>query len=167
MTKLTVQDLAMFLNGNAEVIEVSQLYLDEPHENDYVPQCSVYITLDLLKDTEQGYVKVKPILRPLSDMTEEEMKELYFIVFRRNFVGNNISHRDIGKELDRYVLWSGLERLFIYANGDIGADCDLSYYPVNQPIVFKWMLSKQFDVFNWIPKGLALDKTKINQTLIN
>jgi hypothetical protein len=171
--KLSVQDLGMFIGCDIEIYYPDPKWIKDTHPR--------YILVGV--DTKKNSINlesiagvacwysiekqfeyweyIKPILRSLSDMTEEEMKELYFIVFNRQFIGDNITHRDIGKELERHVLWSGLERLFIYANGDIGADCDLSYYPVHQATVIKWMISKQFDVFGWIEKGLAIDKTKV------
>ena len=102
-----------------------------------------------------GHEEIKPILRPLSDMTEEEMKQLYSLVFGKQFCGDNITHRDIGDKKERWVLWSGVERLFIYKDGDIGADSDLHYYTVHQPTIMKWLLSKQFDIFNLIELGEA------------
>jgi len=88
------------------------------------------------------------------------MKELYFLVFKRKFVGNNVTHRDIGKKEERYVLWSGIERLFIYKDGDVGADCDLSNYSVHAPTVILWQLSKHFDLFGLIEAGLASAQQK-------
>jgi hypothetical protein len=105
--------------------------------------------------------EVKPILRPLSDMTEEEMKELYQIVFDRPFLGNNITHREIGKKEERWVLWSGVERLFIYRDGDVDADSDLAHYRGHAPTILKWQLSKHFDLFGLIAAGLAIDATTI------
>jgi len=106
----------------------------------------------------------KLILRPLSDMTEEEMKELYLLVFGKKFVGDNISHRDGLTKNDRWVLWSGIERLFIYKDGDVGADCDLHYMRVPYQKVFTWQLSKGFDLFGLIDAGLVIKKlTEINQ----
>ncbi len=106
---------------------------------------------------------VKLILRPLSDMSQDEMKEAYFLVFNKKFIGNNITHRDIGKKEERWVLWSGVERLFIYRDGDVGADSDLQHYHVHAPTVVKWQLSKNFDVFGLIKAGLAVDKTTLQR----
>lgn len=99
----------------------------------------------------------KLMLRPSSDMTKEEMKELYFLVFKKKFIGDNITHRDVGTKEERYVLWSGVERLFIYSDGDVGADSDLHHYKVNHLSVIMWKFSKHFDLFNLIPRGLAID----------
>ena len=119
------------------------------------------MNLDILKSV--SFFNPKPILRPLSSMTEDEMKDLYLLVFNRKFVGDNVTHRDIGKKEDRIVLWSGVERLFIYMDGDVGADCDLHNYRVHMPTIIKWELSKHFDLFGLIEAGLAIDATTLKQ----
>lgn len=103
---------------------------------------------------------VKPLLRPISDMTEEEMKEMYRLVFNRSFIGDNVTHRDIGKKEERWVLWSGVERLFIYKDGDVGADSNLHNYHVHAPSIVKYQLSKHFDLFGLIESGQAINITK-------
>lgn len=115
----------------------------------------------ILTELYAGNVIVKPILRSLSGMTEDEMKELYQLVFNKEFVGDNITHRDIGNKDERWVLWSGLERLFIYRDGDFGADSDLRNYKVHQPTIVKWLLLKGFDLFGLIESGQAIDKTTL------
>ena len=127
--------------------------------------CAICLTAESLTLILKGEVKFTPILRPLSDMTKEEMKELYLIVFNRKFLGDNITHRDIGKKNERWVLWSGVERLFIYSDGDVGADSDLSHYRVHMPTVILWFLSKHFDLFGLIDAGLAIDATEIKKTV--
>lgn len=153
--KLSVQDYAMFIYCDTYL----ESHITNGRDITFLPGKHP-INYKLLKLGDEIISLFKPILRPFSEMTEEEMKELYFLVFKRAFVGNNITHRDIGKKEERYVLWSGVERLFIYSDGDIGADCDLAHFSVHQPTVVKWMISKQLDVFGWIEKGLAIDKTK-------
>lgn len=107
--------------------------------------------------------EVQFLLRPLSSMREEEMKELYTFVFRkRTFTGDNITHRDKGTKDERWVLWSGLERLFIYKDGDVGADIDLHHFRVNHPEVVKWQLSKGFDIFGLKEKGLCIYENELN-----
>jgi hypothetical protein len=157
---LSIQDIAMFIGCQA--VTTKPGYVNpKPGTISDVDFLMEEITID----SEHGYYLCQPehvklFLRPMSSMTEDEMKELYFLVFKRSFVGSNITHRDIGKKEERHVLWSGIERLFIYKDGDIGADCDLHHHPVHQPTVIKWMISKQFDIFGWIEKGLAISKTK-------
>jgi hypothetical protein len=114
--------------------------------------------------TPEEAKELKLVLRPLSSMTEEEMKELYRLVFNRPFIGGNITHRDIGKKEERKVLWSGVERLFIYRDGDVGADSDLHHFHVHAPKVVRWQLSKHFDLFGLIDAGLAIGTTIILPT---
>jgi len=115
------------------------------------------------KKFEYDLSDVKLLLRPLSDMTEEVMKELWHLIFKRQFIGNNI--RFIKERTHytepRWVLSSGVERLGIELNGNVWADSDLHHYKFNPNEVTKFLLSKGFDLFNLIPEGLALDKTKI------
>lgn len=113
--------------------------------------------------TYSGTAGCKPILRNLSDMTTDEMKDMYHLVFGRRFCGDNITHRDVGKKNERWVLWSGVERLFIYKDGDIGADSDLQHRSVHQPSVFKFLLSKQFDLFGLIESKQAVDAATISK----
>lgn len=110
--------------------------------------------------------QIKPILRPLSDMSEEERKELWKYIFKREFNENGIivfrKDRTTSTE-PRYVMSSGLERLGIEMNGTIWADSDLSPFKHNQHEVTLWLLSKRFDLFGLIESGLAIDKTKNNK----
>jgi hypothetical protein len=152
MEKITVQEMAMFLGCDVEY--------SHPEGKEVKPLTFFWLQEyeEIIESEEESF---KPILRPISNITEEEMKELYLLVFKRPFVGDNITHRDLGMKCERYVLWSGLERLFIYKDGDVEADSDLVHYKVHRPTVLKWMILKQFDVFGWIEKGLAIDKTKL------
>lgn len=68
----------------------------------------------------------KPILRPLSDMTEEEEKEYEAT---RVFVRATPVHQ-VGN-----MQWT--------------------------PETFRYLLKQGFDLFNLIPEGLAIDKTKL------
>lgn len=72
-------------------------------------------------------------LRPLSDMTEEEMQEC----------GNMIYDFSDDPELNTWE-WQYFQ---------IGLAPEQLYY----------LLKKGFDLFNLIPEGLAIDKTKIKQ----
>jgi|SRR5688572_19579759 len=69
---------------------------------------------------------IKPILRPLSDMTEEEKEEFEELQYDDNV----ITLHKYGTIVQTYV-----------------------------PEIFRRMLQMQFDLFNLIPEGLAIDKT--------
>lgn len=144
--------------------DVAHLYSANDDLMAKVPGGEIHFNFQVLADFDFIHHGIKPILRPLSDMAKGEMKQLYHIVFGKEFRGNNITHRDVGNKQERWVLWSGVERLFIYKNGDIGADSDLQYYPVHQATVTRWMLSKNFDLFGLIESGQAIDATTLTTT---
>lgn len=113
------------------------------------------------------------LLRPLSDMTEVERKELWQLVFSQGH-GKNFSERakDFTGSLrfidektyynvPRYIMMQGVERLGIESDGNIWADCDLHNWRHNQHETTRWLLSKGFDLFGLIEAGLAIDKTKV------
>lgn len=88
------------------------------------------------------YVKaelIKPILRPLSDMTEEEYNE------KESFV-----HKFSGKDI-------GADGKGVYSNPYMVRSffCKLEAEKVN------YLLSKQFDLFGLIEAGIAIDKTTL------
>ena len=106
---------------------------------------------------------IAPILRPLSDMTEEEMEELFFIgdalikevtpnaviKFYPNEVKRNIKR---GTGVAYTVLKS--------ENGEhfMSGTLSLTKFDTMQ---FSYLLSKHFDVFCLIEAGLAIDKTTL------
>lgn len=78
----------------------------------------------------------KLVLRPLSDMTEEE-----FEVFK-SYCENDFSKMVIIESMSK----------------------DESYTRLcHQAEAQRYLLSRSFDLFNLIPEGLAIDKTTLNQ----
>lgn len=75
---------------------------------------------------------IKPILRPLSDMTEEEAKECYFLI-------HNCKATDSPFDTLQYII-SALE-------------------DETSSKVWLWAIKKGFDVFGLIEAGLAINKT--------
>jgi len=77
--------------------------------------------------------QVKPILRPLSSMTEDEKKEIGFAAFevlrKDEFDNKRLPPRNIS------CMWAARQTVFL--------------------------LSKHFDLFGLIESGLAIDATKI------
>lgn len=91
------------------------------------------LTVDVLNQVEHGWMKGKPILRPLSDMSEEEMKECGCLTY------------DFSDEEDLMNWeWQDFQTLL----------------SVEQ---FLWLLSKHFDLFNLIAEGLAIDAATLKQ----
>lgn len=112
----------------------------------------------------KNLANVKPHLRTVSSMMEEEMKELWKFIFKKPFhVNGNIRFIEQRTTLTepRWVLSSGVERLGIEVSGNVWYDSDLQNYKFNQHEVTLWLLSKHFDLFGLIDSGLAIDKTKL------
>jgi hypothetical protein len=88
----------------------------------------------------------KPILRPLSDMTEEEINECWKILewsemittpsYRRNALNEEFLDSDEGRECG----WFSFIKILPY------------------------LLKQSFDLFNLIPEGLAIDKITLVKT---
>ena len=115
---------------------------------------------------------LKPILRPLSDITKDELSTLWSIVFTREFNGVIHKHKanDTGRgsyAAERYVMSSGVERLGVEFDGNIWADSDLSVWRHNKHKITAYLLSKHFDLFGLIESGEAIDKAKLSQNTPN
>ncbi len=106
----------------------------------------------------------KPLLRRLVDITDDEKKELFKLIFNREFPSHGMItwYPDTTVEhAPRWVLHNtGVERLCIQINGYVWADSDLLHYKFNQHLVTKFFLDKKFDLFEQIPDGEAIDNNK-------
>ncbi len=103
-------------------------------------------------DHEEYYQKVQPILRPLSDMTEEEARG--YADCYMNYITDDVPVKVVVRETGSVKISIG--------NEDHGA----SLFPAgphgDKPEAFRFLLSKGFDLFGLIEAGLAIDKTKNN-----
>ena len=86
---------------------------------------------------------IKPILRPLSSMTEKESDELEDI---------------IGCNFYIYVSGNGIEIEDIIID-PWGGQSVLRMETLNR--IYEWLFAHHFDVFNLIENNLAIDKTKM------
>lgn len=120
----------------------------------------------------------KPILRPLSDMTEEEIIHLLWVNNDSEQLDADcrISKEEIIQAIDEQVFDKEHNRwrimyscrcfvgtFIIEGNGDMelyDEDDDLQGLE-NRSESFRYLLKQHFDLFNLIPEGLAIDKTKI------
>lgn len=101
---------------------------------------------------------VKPILRPLADMTNGEIKEIGKIEGLAN-LGDIQKFGDdcIGAVDDTYKLMFETSPLTIVYLKKNGAD-----YTLAKPFeITQYLLSKHFDLFGLIQAGLAIDITKL------
>lgn len=100
----------------------------------------------------------KPVLRTLDSITDAEKKELWQLIFNRQFHSTgSIQYFDAhNTTAARCVLMSGCERLGIEFDGHVWADSDLHHFPYNHNEVTRWLLIKQFDLFDLIKNGQAI-----------
>lgn len=104
--------------------------------------------------------EVKPILRRMSSIRDEEKKEVYNVVFGRAFPNSGQIvwfDKEQHNAAKRWVLISGVDRLGIELTGDVWADCDLSNYKFSPHLVTLYFLSIGLDLFGLIDSGLAVD----------
>jgi len=133
-----------------------------------------------------GYDEIKPILRPLSDMTEEEAEDFAllclnsrhapkdFITIERDEVqvelhkndGGNLLDGDVEiyievscRCMDGYVSIMKDGRIGMSDESDTPSEEMKPVDSVEEKILY--LLSKHFDLFGLIEAGLAIDKTKL------
>lgn len=96
-----------------------------------------------------------PVLRPLSDMKQEDIKD-----WDDNI---SITHTVYAVEVDSKNDFG--EFTEIYPDGSILSKSkdDGDIRPINGGELFRILLSKGFDLFNLISEGLAIDSTTLNQ----
>lgn len=109
----------------------------------------------------------KPLLRPLSDMTEEEMKELLCLDFApsddvfRNMVTE--FKFDVNEPQRRTKRGTGVG-FSVFKDGSHYMSGTLSFVDLN-PHQFVYLLKLGFDLFGLIEAGLAIDKSKLTTPL--
>jgi len=108
------------------------------------------------------------LLRPLSDMTEEECTDVY-TTERDRLLHDQTQDYDIRRangcwKIVRLDLID--TTLFITDNAIVYKVTEdngkpMIEYTRNLPDIFHYLLSKHFDLFDLIPSGLAIDSTKV------
>lgn len=107
---------------------------------------------------------IKPFLRSLSSIADDEKKEIFQIIFKRKFpdTGRIIWFEEKTRTVDsRWCLWSGVDRAVIEMDGTVWADCDLNYRKFNSHLITAYFVSKGFDLFNLIESGQAIDASTL------
>ena len=105
--------------------------------------------IDQLLNDEDGDTEIKPYLRPMSSMTEEEAKELSILCDITGVLSIKITDEYIDFEVDDG--FSSIETKIIWFN-DIISSIE----------IFDWLNAHHFDYRNLIPMGLAIAVTKEN-----
>lgn len=107
-----------------------------------------------------NHADIKLKLRKLDSMKDGERKDIWKIIFNREFPNAGQSkyfpERNLTSE-PRWVLMSGCERVGIELNGDVWADSDLHKWKFSPHAITVYLLSKHFDLFNLIENGEAID----------
>lgn len=139
MERLTEKDLAMYLGCECEIA---------------YKKCKVIRTMSFsMIQYSCGYRSIRPILRPLSDITEEEKIEMIKAKHPSLKIKSAIIYNEFYTAKVDYFSEYSNDWLPSVVNGFLG------------PEQFKYLISKRFDLFGYIEKGLAIDKTKINETI--
>ena len=139
MTRKEEKDLLLKYLCMALPYEVKVLYDNNVFDIDYISPLYEEVKLDIANNYTISISEVKPYLRTLASMTEDELSEL-----------SNIISECWDKELftltEEPMIEFALSRL---------------KYSIN-PMLFNWLLEHHFDFLDLIPKNLAIEVTKEN-----
>lgn len=105
--------------------------------------------IEQLLNDEDGDTEIKPYLRPMSSMTEEEAKELSILYDITDVLSIKITDEYIDFEVDDG--FSSIETKIIWFN-DIISSIE----------IFDWLNAHHFDYRDLIPMDLAIAVTKEN-----
>lgn len=105
--------------------------------------------IEQLLNDEDGDTEIKPYLRPMSSMTEEEAKELSILCDITDVLSIKITDEYIDFEVDDG--FSSIETKIIWYN-DI----------ISSKEIFDWLNKNHFDYRNLIQMSLAIAVTKEN-----
>ena len=105
--------------------------------------------IEQLLNDEDGNIEVKPYLRPMSSMTEEEAKELSILYDIKDILSIKITDEYIDFEVD---------------DGFCSIDTKIIWYNdiISSIETFDWLNKNHFDYRGLIPMGLAIAVTKEN-----
>ena len=99
---------------------------------------------------ERNLEQIKPYLRPMSSMTEEEKKELERLIDEK-------LNKHIGQEDDEWTPWVLYDTTGI--KNSIGGE---RFYFDEMIFIYDWLNKKMFDYRGLIEKGLAIAVTEEN-----
>jgi hypothetical protein len=118
-------------------------------------------------DPDMGELRIKPILRRLESMTEQEMKDVYMIERNRILYSTETDFDFRKKELGFIITRLDLldVRLMIGFNGHVYKVIEDKKTPTIEPVnnhslIFHYLLKCGFDMFGLINSGEAIDAPK-------
>lgn len=106
----------------------------------------------------EGDIKIKPLLRPLSDMTEEEARYIFKYYFEKDYTEDWTGDTGSAYFNPKRITPTKYHALRIID----GADYETGDFMKVIGLV-PYLLSKHFDLFGLIESGLAIDKTTLNK----
>ena len=154
---LTTEELALYIGSHclAKVPELETLQL-------------LIIDCDMLStDGKKYFTNVKPFLRPVSNMTDEEFREVVLLYWGISFDSKQIKRIERRAEVKQPSEFGTSIPYTVYGTTDKdGAGDEQHLFSTTfsskslNPEQFMYLLSKQIDLFGWIGRDLAIDKTK-------
>jgi hypothetical protein len=167
-TELTAADLALYLG--CEVLVHYAPSTERIGQLREVGQNGSWVRFELHTSAYKSH-EIKPILRPLSDMTEGELLEFAKLCSGASQFQIEKSAVTNYKRVRCLFFDAGLLGEEWLVVSDSGETWYTSYFDqnkvgggrniINQHQQTVWLISNHFDIFGWIPAGLAIDKTKI------
>lgn len=143
---LTAKDFALYLGCWCyDLKNDHRIVLNTQNLNDY--------------DHFNSLDEIKPILRPLPDMTEDEAKHIIGLI-RKKLGGDHVWVDD---RIQVEMAFQNNRPFYNYLTVDGSNYCtsDLRW-SIGDPEVWKYLKSRHFDLFGWIADGLAIDATTMN-----
>lgn len=155
-----------FMGKNQKLCGVSKILMPEGHyELDPVIEFNCNGRYEVRPTIWGG---VKPLLRPLDSMTEEEVLTICKLACESVYGDYRFSKWSVERSPHELCHWDVNNKRSLYSftvssiDGDVllydGEDIDPVYIDSNYRF---WYLKQGFDLFSLIPNGEAIDKTKI------
>jgi len=121
------------------------------------------LDVSLLKDLQNHLHQIKPILRRLDSMTEEELKECVILSYferNRDIISQCFDEVIISTDNRNKKLHGTAIPYTLFKDGKHFMTATLSENHLN-PEQFLYLLKQGFDLFNLIDSNQAIDKNKI------
>jgi hypothetical protein len=117
--------------------------------NKKINKDSIQVTVAIISAWEGNYIDIKPILRPLSDLTKEIKHDGNKFVPIDRILKQFSSEYQFSDDGIAKTLKSDNYTILLFINNVIAPECHFGIYRV----FAKW----HFDIFGLIPEGLAID----------
>ena len=150
--RLSIQDYAMYLGVNVRYIK----------ENEVVTRKLTPWLLESINEEMLGGANIPQlILKKAEDMTEEEAIEL-LVLQEREYIIDWITKEQFEAYPERKEF--GAETALSRIKDEDEWFNDSLSHSIGSPKVWKYLLSKGFDVFGYIDKGLAINKVTLTES---